>query len=167
MSLINDALKQTKQSQPQIPPVNPPTLPPVESAVPGGGSWLAPVMIILLLAAAGIFIGLSLSKHAPSLPSTPLMAATTTQRVEIAAVVPLAATNSPPDTNATATAASRPPGPKLQGILFAATRPCAIVSGKTVFVGDQIDEFRVTAISRDSVTLQSGTTTKVLSLSPR
>ena len=75
MSLINDALKQTKQSQPQIPPVNPPTLSPVESAVPGAGSWLAPVMIILLLAAAGIFIGLSLSKHAPPFPSTPLMAA--------------------------------------------------------------------------------------------
>ena len=167
MSLINDALKQTKQSQPQDPPVNPPTLSPVESAVPGGGSWLTPVMIILLLAAAGIFIGLSLSKHSPPFPSTPLMAATTTQRVETAVVVPRAVTNPPPDTNAAAAVASRPPEPKLQGILFAATRPCAIVSGKTVFVGDQINEFRVAAISKHSVTLQSETATNVLSLSLR
>ena len=167
MSLINDALKQTKQSQPQIPPVNPPTLSPVESAVPGAGSWLAPVMIILLLAAAGIFIGLSLSKHAPPLPSTPLMAETTTQRVNTAVVVPLAVPNPLPDTNAAAAVAFRSPEPKLQGILFAATRPCAIVSGKTVFVGDQINEFRVAAISKDSVTLQSETATNVLSLSLR
>jgi len=167
MSLINDALRQTKQSQPQNPPGNPPTLSPVESVVPGGGSWLAPVMIILLLAAAGIFIGLSLSRHAPPLPSTPLMAATTTQQVETAAVVPLAVTHLPPETNKVAVVPSKPPGPKLQGILFAATRPCAIVSGKTVFVGDQINEFRVAAISRDSVTLQSETETNVLSLNLR
>ena len=167
MSLINDALKQVKESRPQNPPANSPPLPPVESAVPGSGSWLAPVMIILLLAAAGIFIGLSLSKHAPPFRITPLMAATTTQRVETAAVVSLAATNPPPDTNATAAISSRPPEPKLQGILFAATRPCAIVSGKTVFVGDQINEFRVAAISKDSVTLQSEMATNVLSLSLR
>ena len=60
-----------------------------------------------------------------------------------------------------------PPEPKLQGILFAASRPWAIVNGKTVFVGDQIGEFRVTAISKDSVTLQSETATNVLSLSQR
>ena len=167
MSLINDALKQTKQSQPQVPPANPPTLSPVEFAVPGGGSRLTPVMIILLLAAAGIFIGLSLSKHAPPFPRTPLMAATTTQQVETAVVVPLAVTNPPPDTNAAAAIASQPPEPKLQGILFAATRPCAIVSGRTVFVGDQINDFRVTAISKDSVTLRSETATNVLSLSLR
>jgi hypothetical protein len=87
--------------------------------------------------------------------------------VETAVIVPRAVTNPPPDTNAAAAVASRPPEPKLQGILFAATRPCAIVSGKTVFVGDQINEFRVAAISRDSVTLQSETATNVLSLSPR
>jgi hypothetical protein len=59
------------------------------------------------------------------------------------------------------------PEPRLQGILFATTRPCAILNGKTVFVGDQINEFRVTVISKDSVTLQSATETKVLSLSQR
>ena len=64
MSLINDALKQTKQSQPQNPPSNPPSFRPVESAESGGGSWLVPVVVILLFAAAGTFVGLSLSKRA-------------------------------------------------------------------------------------------------------
>ncbi|HLX94719.1 MAG TPA: hypothetical protein VKU37_03155 [Verrucomicrobiae bacterium] len=164
MSLINDALKQAKQSQPQNPPSTPPPLSPVESASQGGGSWLAPVLIILLLAAAGIFIGLSLSKHAPAAGVPPVAA---TQQVETAAVVLPVVTNPPPDSNTVAVVPPNPPEPKLQGILYAATRPCAIVSGKTVFVGDQMGEFRVAAISKDSVTLQSETETNVLSLSPR
>ncbi len=165
MSLINDALKQTRQSQPQSPPSTPPPLPPVESAAQGGGSWLAPVMIILLLAAAGIFIGLSLTKHAPPFPSTPLVAATMTQRVETATMVATAVTNPPPDTNVVAMVSPTPPEPKLQGILFDAAHPCAIVNGNTVFAGDQVGEFRVAAILKDRVTLQSKTETKVLSLS--
>jgi hypothetical protein len=166
MSLINDALKQVKQSRQPNPPANPPPLPPVESAAPGNGNWLAPVLIILLVAAAGIFIGLSLSKHAPSLGSIPLAAATT-QREETAAAVLPVITKPPAGSNTLAMVPPKPPEPKLQGILFAAPRPCAIVSGKTVFVGDQINEFRVAAISKDSVTLQSEMATNVLSLSRR
>jgi len=41
------------------------------------------------------------------------------------------------------------------------------VSGKTVFIGDQVGKLRVAAITEDSVTLQSETETNVLSLSPR
>ena len=70
MSLINDALKQTKQSRPPNLPPNPPPLSPVESISPGGMGWLVPVVIILLLAAAGIFIGLSLSKPVPLVAAT-------------------------------------------------------------------------------------------------
>ena len=40
MSLINDALKQAKQSQPQNPPSSPPPLAPVESAHrEAGAGW--------------------------------------------------------------------------------------------------------------------------------
>ena len=165
MSLINDALKQAKQSQPPNPSSTPPPLAPVESASQGGGSWLAPVMIILLLAAAGIFIGLSLAKHASPAASVPPVAATVTQAVKTAAAVLSIVTNPPPGSNTVAVIPPRPPEPKLQGILYAASRPCAIVSGKTVFVGDPVGELRVTAISKDSVTLQSETETNVLSLS--
>jgi len=165
MSLINDALKQTKQAQPQSPP-SPPPLVPVESDAQRGGTWLVPVVIILLLAAAGIFIGLSLSRHAPPAASAPSVAVTTTQPVETATAVPQEVTNAPFSSNMVVVP-SKPPEPKLQGILFAATRPCAIVDGKTVFVGDHVGEFRVVAISKDSVTLQSETETNVLSLSPQ
>ena len=164
MSLINDALKQASQSRPQNPPAAPPLLAPIESAAPGGRSWLTPVLIILLLAAAGIFIGLSRSKHAPPVASAPPIIATQQVAAVAGPVVPPAVTNAPPATNIVAVVPTRPPEPKLQGFLYDATRPCAIVSGKTVFVGDQVAEFRVAAISHDDVTLQSGTETNVLSL---
>ncbi len=167
MSLINDALKQTKQSRPQNPPFDPP-LAPVESASHGGAGWLVPAVIILLLIAAGIFIGLSLSKPVPLVASAPPVAATQPVQPALPSPQPFAvATNSASaESNAVVVAAS-PPEPKLQGVLFDATRPCAIVSGDTVFVGDHVDGFRVAAISRDSVTLQGETETKVLSLSRR
>lgn len=155
MSLINDALKQTKQSQPQTPPSPPPSLSPVEPAPSGGGNWLVPVLIILLFAAAGIFVGLSLSRHA-----LPVAAASKVKPVTSSLPV---VTHPAPNTNTVVAVAPRPE-PKLQGILLA-TRPSAIVDGKTVFVGDWVAGLRVVAITKDSVTLQSDTETKVLSLS--
>ena len=163
MSLINDALKQAKQSQQPNPPSPPPSLAPVESASQGGGSWLAPVMILLLLVAAGIFIGLSLFKHGSPAAGTPPVAATVTQQVKTAMAILPVVTNPPP----AAVVPPKPPGPKLQGILYTVIRPCAIISGKTVFVGDSMGKLRVVAISKDSVTLQSETETNVLSLSPQ
>ena len=165
MSLINDALKQLKQSRPQNPSANSPPLPPAEPAAPGNGNWLAPVMSILLVAAAGIFIGLSLSKHAPAIASVPLAAAATNQPVKAVAPPPPLIANPLPGSNSVGMVPPKPPEPKLQGILFDAARPCAIVSGQTVFVGDRVGEFRVAAISKDDLTLQSETETKVLSLS--
>lgn len=149
MSLIHDALKQTKQLQPQNTPSTPPPLSPVEAAPQGGGNWLVPVMIILLFAAVGIFMGLFLSKHAPSIASVPLAAAARNQPVKAFATTLPLVTNSPPGSNDVVMVPPKPTEPKLQGILFAAMRPCAIVSGRTVFVGDQVNEFRVAAISKD------------------
>jgi hypothetical protein len=158
MSLINDALKQTKQSQPQNPSSNPPSFRSAESTPPEGGKWLAPVVIILLFAAAGTFVGLSMSKHAlpVSAASKPASGAASLPKL-----------SKPASTqNTAAEAPSRPPEPRLQGILLATTRPCAIVDGKTVFVGDWVSGQRVAAISKGSVTLQNGMETNILSLSP-
>ena len=47
-----------------------------------------------------------------------------------------------------------PPEPKLQGIVYTATQPWAIVDGKTVHVGDRLGEFRVKEISQHNVTLE-------------
>ena len=164
MSLINDALKQVKQSRPQNPPANTPPLPPAEPAAPGNGNWLAPVMSILLVAAAGIFIGLSLSKHVPAIAGVPLAAAAPHQPVKAVATTLPPVASPPSGSNSVVMVPPKPPEPKLQGILFDAARPCAIVSGETVFVGDRVGEFRVAAISKSDLTLQSKTETKVLSL---
>jgi hypothetical protein len=165
MSLINDALKQARRSQQNNPPTGQPPLAPVESVSRGGMNWLLLVAIVLLLAVAGFFIGLSLSKHTPPPPPATTPELAPIQQVESVSNSTPVATNAPSDSNAVAAVPPPPPPePKLQGILFDPTRPCAIVDGATVFVGDRAGEFRVTAISKDKVTLKSGTEIKVLSL---
>jgi hypothetical protein len=168
MSLINDALKQARRSQQNNPPSGQPPLPPVESVSRGGMSWFLLVAIVLLLAVAGFFTGLSLTKHTPPPPpaTTPATAPelSPTQQVESVSNSLPVSTNTPSGSNAIAAVPPPPPEPKLQGILFDPTRPCAIVDGATVFVGDRVGEFRVTAISKDKVTLRSGMETKVLNL---
>jgi hypothetical protein len=58
-----------------------------------------------------------------------------------------------------------PPDPKLQGIFFGPTRPWAIVSGKTVYAGDRVGDFRVKEISKNTVTLEKADKTlKVLEM---
>jgi len=176
MSLINDALKQARLSQQDNPPSIHPPLPPVESVSRGRMNWFLLVGIVLFLAVAGFFIGISLSKHTPPPPpatasaTTPTLAATPelspTQQVESVSNSLPVSTNTPSVSNEVAVVPPPPPPPepKLQGILFDPTRPCAIVDGATVFVGGRVGEFRVTAISKDKVTLKSGTETKVLNL---
>jgi len=170
MSLINDALKQARRSQQNNPPSGQPPLPPVESVSRGAMSWFLLMAIVLLLSVAGFFIGLSLSKHTPPPPPLATVPATApqlspTQQVESVSNSTLAATNTTSVSNEVAAVPPPPPPePKLQGILFDPTRPCAIVDGATVFIGGRVGEFRVTAISKDKVTLKSGTGTKVLSL---
>lgn len=73
-----------------------------------------------------------------------------------------------PDTNGLPVAASvEPPKPaalKLQAILYNPIRPSAILSGKTVFLGDRVGEFRLLAVTPESVTIGSATATNILSL---
>ena len=171
MSLINDALKQARRSQQNNPPSSHPPLPPVESVSRGGMNWFLLVAIVLLLAVAGFFIGLSLSKHTPPVAALATAPAITPEPLPIQPAESVSnstpvVTNTPSVSNEVADVPPPPPPPepKLQGILFDPTRPCAIVDGTTVFVGDRAGEFRVTAISKDKVTLKSGTETKVLRL---
>jgi len=156
MSLINDALKQARRLQSNNPPSgSSPPLPPVESSPRGGINWFLLTLVILLLVATGFFFGLSLSKPTPLPPQRFL----TRRIVSVSNSLPVV-TNAPPGSNAV----PPPPEPKLQGVLFDPTRPCAIVDGNMVFVGDHVGGFRVITISRNSVTLKQGTETKVLTL---
>jgi hypothetical protein len=53
---------------------------------------------------------------------------------------------------------------KLQGIFFHPTRPAAMISGNTVYIGDQIGNLRVVAIDQHTATLAGGGETNILKL---
>lgn len=159
MSLINDALKQAGRSQPNNPPSgSPPPLPPVEPSSRAGINWFLLTLVVLFLVIAGFFFGLSLSKPTP--PSPVVVKRSLPRQIEVVPVV----TNAPSGSNAVPVVPPLLPEPKLQGILFDPTQPSAIVDGKTVFVGSRVGGFRVTAISKNGITLKNGTEAKVLRL---
>ena len=58
----------------------------------------------------------------------------------------------------------KPVPPKLQAIIFSSVRPSIMINGKTLFIGDTLDGFRVTAISKESATLAGMDQTNVLTL---
>ncbi|MSU57730.1 MAG: hypothetical protein EXS35_06040 [Pedosphaera sp.] len=76
------------------------------------------------------------------------------------------ATATATESNASAVAAppAPPPIPKLQGIFFHPARPSAIVNGKTVSIGGKVGDFRVVAITQQSVTLVHAGQTNILKL---
>jgi hypothetical protein len=57
-----------------------------------------------------------------------------------------------------------PPPLKLQAVIWNPKRPSGMISGETVFVGDQVRDFKVTKITQDSVTLSGSGEVKVLRL---
>jgi hypothetical protein len=70
-------------------------------------------------------------------------------------------------TNIVAPTEPPPPKPaqlKLQGIMFSRTRPCAMIGGKMLYVGDRLEGLRIEAVDRESVTLVGAGQTNVLSL---
>jgi hypothetical protein len=70
-------------------------------------------------------------------------------------------------TNAVAVIAAPPkPAPlRLQAIIFNPSRPSALISGKTLFIGEKLGALRVVAIDQESATLVGPGLTNVLSLS--
>jgi hypothetical protein len=155
MSLINDALKRAREKQRNNPPSGAPPLPPVESPARGGTGWILAAAAILFLAAASLILGPALVGHktpptvaakSPEIPAPPP-----------AEAAPAPATNTlpPPATNT-----NPPPAapveqlPRLQGVIFNAASPLAIVNGKTVGVGDRVGDFQVKQILKSSVIIQ-------------
>jgi hypothetical protein len=59
----------------------------------------------------------------------------------------------------------KPVPPKLQAIVLSPVRPSVMISGRTLFIGDKLEEMRVAAIDRESVTLVGAGKTNILSLS--
>ena len=179
MSLINDALKRARDAQRNDPPSGARSLPPVESSARGGIGWILAAAVVLVLAATGVFLGLALYGHKtpPSaIAKTPVIsnplpvetapAPAPTQVVVVPlpapktnAPAPLAAnTNSPPVQNTNpapaVVAAKQWQWPKVQGIIFNATRPLAIVNAHAVNAGDRVGDVQVKQILKDAVVFQ-------------
>ncbi len=170
MSLINDALKRARETQRNDPPSGARPLPPVESPARGGAGWILAAAAVLFLAAACLVLGPSLFE--PKVKAPPTMDAKTPV---IPAPPPAEAAPAPnplpppaetgPTTNALpppATNTNPPPPivaaepwPKVQGIIFNAASPLAIVNGQTVNVGDRVGDFQVKQILKNSVVFQS------------
>ena len=80
---------------------------------------------------------------------------------------PLASVQESEATNAPAMTPPPPPKPaplRLQAIIFTPKRPSAMISGKTLYVGDKLGDLRVVAIDKESATLAGAGQTNVLSL---
>lgn len=168
MSLINDALKRAKQAQQPDSPDSPQSklqyqrVQPGQQPKKGNSFWIAVVII------AGLIIGFVIHhltrENNPNIP----------KEVKAREIVPVApetntasATAAP--TNATASApvadeSAAKPAPKLQAVVFDPKRPSAIISGKSVFVGDRLGDLKVVAITQESVTVFGGGHTNVLVL---
>ena len=153
MSLINDALKRAKESQRSNPPSGARPLPPVESAARGGTGWILAVAAVLFLAAVGLFFGPTLFGHKASTAAAAKTAETLPSPAELVSTPMTHTVPATPATNPPPAAPMEEP-PKIQGIIFSATRPLAIVDGKTVNVGDRVGDFQVKQILKDSVVLQ-------------
>lgn len=105
--------------------------------------------------------GADANSHAAVPPS-----ATTQQSAPRAPAVAVASPSlSPTNPVPVPQAPAKPPPPRLQGIVFNPRRPCAMIDGKTLFIGDRLGAFKVVAITPETVTLSDAGITNVLSLS--
>lgn len=168
MSLINDALQRAKQTQ----QIKPPPVPNLElrprdpvrsrSSLPG---WLLPAIAIAIFITGALLFAV-LHRKSVIARSEPANSSAVAQK-DSAPVTAVSKPSADLGTNMNSSGVVLPPEPppiKLQAILFSPTRPSAIISGKTVFVGDDFREFHVIAIGPHSATLVSGTKTNVLAL---
>lgn len=168
MSLVNDALRRATEAQKNTTAVPPklPLRPAAAPVAPKGIGFAWPVSLALFVGTICL-VGwlnhrdLSLPVHA----RTPeVNSANVSQPAAVAPVAaPLAVV-----TNSIAQPVEAPapkPAPlKLQAVFFNPRNPSAIISSKTVFVGDAVGDFRVEAIASNSALLISATATNVLTL---
>jgi hypothetical protein len=163
MSLINDALKRARQQQKNVPAPGP-DLAPVRAKEPDHHlHLLLSLLVVGLFLVAGGLIYFALRSHtvqrtpnpnvpfvAAPTPASPAPAPLLVAATSAPAVAPVALTSAAP---VQVPAPPQPPGPRLQGIFYDAAAPTAIISGKTMHVGDSLNGYRVKAITPTVVTL--------------
>jgi hypothetical protein len=161
MSLINDALKRARESQKKYSPRNAAPLMPAERESRPVMSWLLPGLIILLIIVACFFIGLAMASRTVAKIVVGPDISSPTQQVES---VPEPLLAPPAEIGAAAITNNLPKPTRVQGIGYDPVHPWAIISGRTVYLGDEVDGMRVTAISRNSITLAGNGQTNMLVL---
>src|ERR1017187_5440738 len=72
----------------------------------------------------------------------------------------------PPTGFGSATPITADTAPKLQSILISSSRRIAIISGKTLKIGDKFGDAQVVAINENDVLLRTGKSVEVLKLYP-
>jgi hypothetical protein len=178
MSLINDALKQARQTQ-DTNPAKGPSLEHVNAPRPrrGADSLLLPLLIITIILLAVVmlfqwFRGTAVTPVRARMLETPVAAAKLPDASRLV-IVPApvkpsetsAVTNAPAMPLVTAPPKPLPPIYKLGGIFYEPSNPTAVINGRSVSIGSRILDARVTAITPNSATLLTAAgETKVLKL---
>ena len=182
MSLINDALKRAQEAQRKdspayiVSPMRPNAPAPARMPMPRrkqrNFSWIMPVVIILLVLVAVFFMVMAMAERTvKTIVAAPEIS--TTQPVETAAApapnppapTAVVATEPPPEViGPAAIIVADVPKPViiLQGVVNDPKHPWAIVNGKTVYLGDNVEGMRVTKISRSSITLTGNGQTNIV-----
>jgi hypothetical protein len=165
MSLINDAIKRAGEKPASVPSA-------AELAAglhaaearQGGFPVLALLFVLFPVIGLGVWFlikGLQLHEQPKPAPAQTIVA-----REPEPAPKPVPAAAPANTVTVVPPAPQAPPAPayKLQGIYWRPTRPSAVVNGKTVYVGDRVEQARVTAIEQDTVTLSVNGRSKVLQI---
>jgi cytoskeletal protein RodZ len=174
MSLINDALKRASKSPPP---------PPVDTGVafrPAEQPRRSPVIVpaisliaLVILGLAGWFLfrGWQASRAAAEAGAKTTVAArenAEARRPGSLATNQSATTTAVASTNALAAAAAAsqavPPPLKLNAIFYRTRNPSVVINSKTLYIGDKVAQAKVLAIDRESVTLEKGGQTNVLTV---
>jgi hypothetical protein len=167
MSLINDALKRAKETQPQGVAAAGPSLQPVLTAQRARPDFLLPMLaLVILLLAALLFWAWSHGVEVVKVRANSFPVAVTPSPVaEPSPVAPanpvVAAAAVEPMTNAVVAAPVvepvKPVTYKLQSIFYFAKNPSAVINGKTVYAGSRVGEAHVVAIGKESATIMLAT----------
>jgi MSHA biogenesis protein MshK len=174
MSLVNDALRRAKEAQQKgapaaaVPQLRPAAAAPIEKR---GMGMTVPLVIATVAIVGLLFVWKNQHPAAARepLPETkpianpPAETKPVVQPVAVSTPAPVAPAAAMP-TAAPVPVAAPAPALKLQAIFFAPGRSSAIISGKTVRVGNTFKGYRVAAITETSATLVSATGTNVMTL---
>jgi hypothetical protein len=183
MSLINDALKRARQAQQPHAPDAPqlrvqfrPVEPAQQPKKKNTALWVA-VVVVGVLAIGFVFRQLTRengsgapkeakareivpAKPIPQQTQAPPAPPTNTSISNVSEI----ASHDPSVPAPVVDEVPAKPAPKLQAVIFDPRRPSAIISGKSVFIGDKLGDLRVVAITRESATLIGGGQTNLLVL---